>query len=125
MPESLPAALGRYELVEKLAVGGMAELFRARVRAAHGFEKPLVIKRILPHLAKDEHFTLMFITEAKLTAQLVHPKIAQTYELGTEDNQLFIANLRSGTRAFKWLVGAIGVGNLAAWVFLVARTSGS
>jgi hypothetical protein len=47
------------------------------------------------------------------------------YKRVVVDNQLFIANLRSGTRAFKWLVGAIGVGNLAAWVFLVARTSGS
>jgi serine/threonine-protein kinase len=72
-------------------MGGMAELFLAQSTGAHGFEKTVVIKRILPHLAKDEHFTSMFITEAKLTAQLVHPKIAQTYELGTEDNQLFIA----------------------------------
>jgi serine/threonine-protein kinase len=69
----------------------MAELFLAQSTGAHGFNKTVVIKRILPHLAKDSHFTSMFISEAKLTAQLVHPKIAQTYELGTEADQLFIA----------------------------------
>ncbi len=68
----------------------MAELFLAEVAGAHGFAKTVVIKRILPHLAADEKFTEMFIAEAKLTAQLAHPKIAQTLELGTEDKQLFI-----------------------------------
>ncbi len=71
-------------------MGGMAELFLAEVAGAHGFAKTVVIKRILPHLAADEKFTEMFIAEAKLTAQLAHPKIAQTLELGTEDKQLFI-----------------------------------
>lgn len=86
-----PIAFGRYQLQEPLAVGGMAELFRATSTGAHGFERTVVIKRILPHLAADEQFTTMFINEAKITAQLVHPKIAQTYELGREGNQLFIA----------------------------------
>ena len=63
-------------------MGGMAELFLAEVAGAHGFAKTVVIKRILPHLAPDEQFTSMFIAEAKITAQLAHPKIAQTFELG-------------------------------------------
>ena len=91
MVDGFPIPFGRYQLVEPLAMGGMAELFLARSPGAHGFQKTVVIKRILPHLAKDDHFTSMFISEAKLTAQLVHPKIAQTYELGTEADQLFIA----------------------------------
>jgi serine/threonine-protein kinase len=69
----------------------MAELFLAEMGGVHGFAKTIVIKRILPHLAADQQFTSMFITEAKITARLDHPKIAQTYELGTEDDQLFIA----------------------------------
>lgn len=82
---------GRYRLVERLAIGGMAELFKAEVSGAHGFTKQVVIKRILPHLAGDEHFTAMFIDEAKITARLSHPKIAQTLELGKFDGQLYIA----------------------------------
>jgi tRNA A-37 threonylcarbamoyl transferase component Bud32 len=68
----------------------MAELFLAEVAGAHGFAKTVVIKRILPHLAANEQFTKMFISEAKITAQLAHPKIAQTFELGNEGKQLFI-----------------------------------
>ncbi len=68
----------------------MAELFLAEAAGAHGFAKTVVIKRILPHLAANEQFTKMFISEAKITAQLAHPKIAQTLELGTEGHQLFI-----------------------------------
>ena len=90
MPATFPIAFGRYQLVERLALGGMAELFLARVTGDHGFAKTVVIKRILPHLAADHHFTQMFIAEAKITARLAHPKIAQTHRLGREEGQLFI-----------------------------------
>jgi hypothetical protein len=83
--------LGSYELLEELAVGGMARLYKARRVGAHGFEKLVVIKKILPNLAKDEQFVHMFIDEARITAQLDHPKIVQVFELGTEANELFIA----------------------------------
>jgi len=86
-----PKRFGRYELLERIAVGGMAEIFRARVRGAEGFEKIVVIKRLLPHMAADPKFNAMFIDEAKMTSRLVHPKIAQTYELGRHDEQLYIA----------------------------------
>ncbi|HVK86625.1 MAG TPA: protein kinase, partial [Kofleriaceae bacterium] len=82
---------GRYQLVERLAVGGMAELFIATSPGEHGFQKKVVIKRLLPHLVADETYNAMFIDEAKLTARLVHPKIAQTFELGKVDDALFIA----------------------------------
>lgn len=91
MGDTFPVPFGRYQLVERLAVGGMAELFKATVSGAEGFKKTVVIKRILPHLAADEHFNAMFIDEAKLTARLSHPKIAQTLELGRFDGQLYIA----------------------------------
>ena len=91
MSETFPIPFGRYQLIERLAVGGMAELFKARVVGAHGFQKPVVIKKILPHLAADASFVAMFIDEAKITARLDHPKIAQVLELGTIDEQMYIA----------------------------------
>ena len=86
-----PIGFGRYQLVERLAVGGMAELFVATAPGEHGFQKKFVIKRLLPHLVDDATYNAMFIDEAKLTARLVHPKIAQTFELGKVDEALFIA----------------------------------
>ena len=86
-----PSAFGRYTLLEQLAVGGMAEVFRAKITSSHGFEKILVIKRILPHLAADPNFVAMFIDEAKLTAQLTHPKIVQVLDFGEVRGQYFTA----------------------------------
>jgi hypothetical protein len=88
---NLPSQFGRYTLLERLAVGGMAEVFRAKISSSHGFEKVLVIKRILPHLAADSTFVSMFIDEAKLTAQLTHPKIVQILDFGDVAGQYFIA----------------------------------
>jgi hypothetical protein len=90
-PPVAPVAFGRYTLLERLALGGMAEVFRARISSSHGFEKVLVIKRILPHLAADANFVSMFIDEAKLTAQLTHPKIVQILDFGDVDGQYFTA----------------------------------
>jgi len=89
-PEA-PSAFGRYTLLERLAVGGMAEVFRAKISSSHGFEKVLVVKRILPHLAADPNFVAMFIDEAKLTAQLTHPKIVQVLDFGEVRGQYFTA----------------------------------
>jgi serine/threonine protein kinase len=86
-----PFGFGRYQLVERLAVGGMAELFLATSPGEHGFQKRVVIKRLLPHLIEDATYNAMFIDEAKLTARLVHPKIAQTFELGRVEDSLYIA----------------------------------
>jgi serine/threonine-protein kinase len=86
-----PTAFGRYTLLERLATGGMAEVFRAKITSSHGFEKIVVIKRILPHLAEDAAFVAMFIDEAKLTAQLTHPKIVQILDFGEVRGQYFTA----------------------------------
>jgi serine/threonine protein kinase len=86
-----PSQFGRYTLVQRLATGGMAEVFKAKILSTHGFEKLLVIKRILPNLAADKTFVSMFIDEAKLTAQLIHPKIVQVTDFGEENGQYFIA----------------------------------
>jgi eukaryotic-like serine/threonine-protein kinase len=85
-----PARLGRYELLARLATGGMGEIFLARLEGAAGFEKLYVVKRILPHLADDARFRAMLITEARLASKLAHANICQVYELGETDGQLYI-----------------------------------
>lgn len=89
MSDSVP--FGRYHLTQRIAVGGMAEVFWAELHGPFGFNKPLIIKRILPQHANDPEFLRMFATEAKLAGQLVHPNIVQVYELGEVDGQYFIA----------------------------------
>src|SRR5438132_2129128 len=86
-----PSPFGRFQLLERLAMGGMAEIFKAKMSGAAGFEKIIVIKRILPHLAADKQFVDMFIDEAKLTVHLVHPKIVQVLEFGEVEDQYYIA----------------------------------
>lgn len=73
---------GKYCLLERVSVGGMAEIFRAKPFNSPQSRKHLALKRILPHLAEDDEFVQMFIDEATLTVQLVHPNIVRTYELG-------------------------------------------
>ena len=82
---------GQYDLIEKIATGGMAELFKARRINVEGFQKIVAIKRILPHLAEDKEFITMFIDEAKLAAQLTHQNIVQIYDLDKVNNSFYIA----------------------------------
>src|SRR5260221_8327021 len=80
---------GRYELLKKLAAGGMGQVFLARKKGV-GFEKLVVLKRILPHLTEDEEFFTMFLDEARLTARLNHPNIAQIFDVETEGGQFLV-----------------------------------
>ena len=73
---------GRYRLLERLGQGGMAEVFKAKSFGVEGFEKVLVIKRILPELARSQEFVDMFIHEAKLAVRLSHANIVQVFDLG-------------------------------------------
>jgi eukaryotic-like serine/threonine-protein kinase len=88
---STPKSVGRYQILDRLAVGGMAELFKATLTGEHGFEKLVAIKKILPHLARDNSFVEMFIDEARITAQLDHRHIVQVFELGTDADTPYIA----------------------------------
>ncbi len=83
--------IGRFELVKKIAAGGMAEIFLARRVGPEGFEKYVVIKRILPHLAENREFVDMFLQEARLAVRLNHPNIAQVFDLGESLGSYFIA----------------------------------
>ena len=82
---------GKYNLLHRLAVGGMAEIFIARHQGLQGFSRKIVIKRIRPHLSKEQSFITMFLNEAKLAAQLNHSNICQIYDLGRIDESYFIA----------------------------------
>src|SRR3954470_278395 len=82
---------GRYRLTSRIGIGGMAEVFRAVVRGPEGWERALVVKRILPQLSGNVEFTRMFIREAKISALLMHPNIVQTYEFGEAEGTYFIA----------------------------------
>ena len=83
--------LGKYTLIRQIAQGGMAEIWLAEQRGPGGFNKELVIKRILPHLAEEGDMTKMFFDEARIVAYLTHPNIGQVFELGEQDGDYYIA----------------------------------
>ena len=76
----------RYELLDRIGVGGMAEIFRGKAVAAGGFEKPVAIKRILPHLSQDRRFVELLIAEAKVLSLLKHRNIVQIFDVGLGDD---------------------------------------
>jgi serine/threonine protein kinase len=87
----VPTTYGRFRLTGRIGAGGMAEVFRAVVNGPQGWERELVVKRILPTLSGNAEFTKMFIREAKISALLVHPNIVQTFEFGEAEGTYFIA----------------------------------
>ncbi|MFH0800460.1 MAG: PEGA domain-containing protein [Pseudomonadota bacterium] len=91
MDEFEPKQFGKYYLLEKLAVGGMAEIYKAKTFGVDGFEKELAIKRILPHCSADKDFITMLIDEAKLSVMLSHANIVQVYDLGKVHDDYFIS----------------------------------
>lgn len=104
----MPMRFGKYTLLRKLATGGMAEIFLAIQKSVAGFEKLLVIKRILPSMNQDRAFIEMLLQEARIAATLSHPNIVQIFDVGQADGQYFIAmehvhgeDLRSIVRQMK------------------------
>ncbi len=83
--------VGKYEVLRRLSVGGMAELFLAFTAGPGGFRKYVVVKRILPDVRENEHFVRMFLDEARITAAFSHPNIAQVFDLGEEEDGLYLA----------------------------------
>lgn len=84
-------SLGKYELMRRIGLGGMAEVWLARVSGPGGFTKNLVVKTVLEHHAQNEEFVAQFFDEARLAALLTHPNIAQIFELGEHKGIYFIA----------------------------------
>jgi serine/threonine-protein kinase len=86
-----PEEFGPYIVYERLGVGGMATVHRAKKRGIAGFERGVALKRMLPHLAEDAEFINSFVREAKLASLLVHPNIAQIYDFGRVGAVYYIA----------------------------------
>ena len=86
-----PIRFGKYLIIDKIATGGMAELYLAKITSVEGFEKLVAIKKILPNLSQDKNLVNMFIDEAKLAAMLSHQNIVQIYDLGSMEGAYFIA----------------------------------
>jgi eukaryotic-like serine/threonine-protein kinase len=88
---NFPVRFGRYILLDKIASGGMAEVYRAKTSGAEDFQRLVAIKCMRPELTLNDQFITMFVDEAKLASSLTHPNIVQINELGRVGNQLFIA----------------------------------
>ncbi len=116
-----PAEIGKYRLVRRLAQGGMAEVFLARQIGPAGFNKQVVIKRVLPNREADEEHVRLFLDEARIAARLAHPNIVQVFDFGEENGAYFLAMeylegldlatvlaaLRERGRPMPWLVAAL------------------
>jgi serine/threonine protein kinase len=89
--DTQPEIFGPYLVYERLGVGGMATVHRAKERGIEGFERQVALKRLLPHLAEDEQFVRAFVREAKLASMLTHTNIVQLFELGRVDHVYFIS----------------------------------
>ncbi|HEY6881127.1 MAG TPA: protein kinase, partial [Polyangiales bacterium] len=87
---TLPRVFGRYVLFDRIGKGGMAEIFLARADTALGGSRLCVVKQILPALSHDMQFEKLLIEEAKLAARLTHGNVVQVFDLGREDDRLFI-----------------------------------
>jgi serine/threonine protein kinase len=115
----------RYEVVERLDAGGMAEVFRAKAQSMQGFEKQVAIKRVLPNLAKNEKFVKMFLDEARLSLHLSHANIVSVFDIGQSGGSYFIvmeyvdgANLKRFIEAARRRDGRVPV---ALAIFIAMR----
>ncbi len=101
--QELGIQFGKYQIYAKLAVGGMAELFLAKQPGIGNYNRTVVLKCILPHLATEEQFVTMFLDEARVVSQLNHPHICQIFEIGQVDNIYYIAMEYIRGQSFKAL----------------------
>jgi len=90
-PDGLASQLGRYEILQRIAVGGMAEILLARSASLGGLQRTCVIKRILPVYSEDLKFVHMFIDEARITLGLDHPNVVKLFEFGQHDGAYYMA----------------------------------
>src|SRR5438309_9616883 len=97
---------GKYFLLKKLAAGGMGEIFLAKQQGPAGFEKILVVKKVLPHLTENKEFVELFLSEARLAARMNHRNVVQLFELGEHHGSYFIAMEYVSGRTLRDLIDA-------------------
>ncbi len=121
----LPLAFGRYILRERIAAGGMAEVYRAGMPGFGGFERSVAIKRMFRHLADDASFVAMLADEAGISSQLSHPNIASVLDFGREGEDWFLAyELVDGVDLFRLLQRQFETGrdlSISLAIFIVAE----
>jgi serine/threonine-protein kinase len=109
----IPDQIGRYQVIDRLATGGMAEVFICLERQLAGLERLIVVKRILPHLAIHDTFVEMFLAEARYVARINHPNVVQIHELGEDGGLPFLSmEYVAGCSLRDLLVAAIESGKL-------------
>jgi len=89
--EALRERFGKYHVLDKIAQGGMAEVYKVKTVGIAGFEKVQALKRILPHSAREGRFIRSFIDEARIAVELTHRNIVQVFDFGKADGELFLA----------------------------------
>ncbi|HEY0988553.1 MAG TPA: serine/threonine-protein kinase, partial [Kofleriaceae bacterium] len=89
--EALRERFGKYHVLEKIAQGGMAEVYKVKTVGIAGFEKLQALKRILPRQAREGRFIRSFIDEARIAVELTHRNIVQVFDFGKADGELFLA----------------------------------
>src|SRR5438876_6792842 len=97
---------GKYFLLKKLAAGGMGEIFLAKQQGPAGFEKILVVKKVLPPLTENKEFVELFLSEARLAARMNHRNVVQLFELGEHQGSYFIAMEYVSGRTLRDLIDA-------------------
>lgn len=119
---TLPAPFGRYQLLERIGVGGMAELFLATISGPSGFRKTVAIKKMLPELKDQARYREMFLHEGRLMGALNHRNLVQVFELGEVDGELFLSLEYVPGRSLAQVLrtqqerGTLLVPELAAWI---------
>jgi len=98
---------GKYFLLKKLAAGGMGEIFLAKQQGPAGFEKILVVKKVLPHLTENKEFVELFLSEARLAARMNHRNVVQLFELGEQKGSYFIAMEYVSGRTLRDLIDGV------------------
>ena len=91
MAQEAKQMFGKYQILERIATGGMAEILKARTESIGGFQKTFAIKRVLAHLSANKEYVAMLVDEAKIAGLLSHANIVQILDLGQIDNVWFIA----------------------------------
>lgn len=91
MAKAAAQTFGKYQILERIATGGMAEIYKARLEGIGGFQRTFAIKRILPHLSANAEYIAMLVDEAKVAGLLSHANIVQILDLGQVDNIWYIA----------------------------------
>ncbi|HMY20097.1 MAG TPA: protein kinase, partial [Polyangium sp.] len=86
----IPQRLGKYQIIRRLAFGGMAEVLLGRLSGTDGFARDVVIKRVLPQYASNDEFVSMFRDEARITSRLHHGNIVQVVEFGEENGLYYL-----------------------------------